>query len=251
VERSLKRKLAIGAAGIAVLGGGGAAYAVNKSNDNDRQAFLGDVAKRLNVTPDKLNSALKGAFEDRLAAAVKAGRLTQAQADKIKKQVEQNGGPPVLGPPGARGFGAGGPRLLHRFGGPGGPVHDGIDAAAKYLGLTDKQLLGKLKAGKSLADVAGDQSKSVDGLKSAIKGSVKSYLDQAVKAKKLTQAQEDKILGNLDQRLNDLVNRKGLGPRPGFRKGGPAWGAKRGGNRPGSFAVPPDAPAPPPGAPII
>ncbi len=251
MERSLKRKLAIGAAGIAVLGGGGAAYAVNKSNDNERQAFLGDVAKRLNVTPDKLNSALKGAFEDRLDAAVKAGRLTQAQADAIKKKVEQNGGPPFLGPPpGARGFGAGGPHFLHRFGGPGGPVHDGIDAAAKYLGLTDKQLLDKLRSGKSLADVAGDQNKSVDGLKSAIKDSVKSNLDQAVKDKKLTQAQEDKILAGLDQRLNDLVNRKGLGPGPGFRRRGPAWGAKRG-NRPGSFVVPPHAPAPPPGAPII
>ena len=59
----MRRKLAIGAAGLVVLGGGGAAYAVNKANDNPRQAFLGDVAKRLNVTPQKLNDAIKERIE--------------------------------------------------------------------------------------------------------------------------------------------------------------------------------------------
>jgi hypothetical protein len=96
VERGLKRKLVIGVAGLAVLGGGGAAYAVTKSNDNERQAYLGDVAKRLNVTPQKLNDALKGAFEDRLDAAVKAGRLSQAAADAIRRSV------PALGSESAR-----------------------------------------------------------------------------------------------------------------------------------------------------
>lgn len=247
MERSVKRKLVIGVVGIAVLGGGGAAYAVNKANDNGRQAFLGDVAKRLNVSPQKLNDALKGAFADRLDAAVKAGRLTQKQADQIKQKVEQGGGPPVLGAGAAgRGFGPGGPRFLKRVG---GPVHDGIDAAAKYLGLTDKQLFNKLSSGKSLADVAGDQNKSVDGLKSAITASVKSDLDQAVKDKKLTQAQEDNILGKLDSKLGELVNRKGLGPEHGFRKHG-AWGGKGGPGKPGSF-VPPAGGPPPPGVPII
>jgi hypothetical protein len=253
VERGLKRKLAIGASGLVVLGGGGVAYAVTKP-DNNRQAFLGDVAKRLNVTPDQLNNALKGAFEDRLGAAVKAGKLTQAQADKIKKQIEQNGGAPFIGPgPGIAGAGPGAFRHRGFRGGPlgvRGPIKDGLDAASKYLGLSDKQLVQKLASGKSLADVAGDQSKSVDGLKSAIKDAVKSDLDGAVKNGKLTQKQESDLLGKLDTRLDNLVNRKGFGPRPGFRKGG-AWGGKRGSSQGGSFVPPPGAPTPPPGAPII
>jgi hypothetical protein len=257
VERSLKRKLAIGATGLVVLGGGGAAYAVTKSNDNERQAFLGDVAKRLNVTPEKLNSALKGAFEDRLDAAVKAGRLTQKQADEIKKKVEQGGVPPMLGPGFGAGAGAGAARGHFFFkGGPGragGPIHNGIDAAAKYIGLSDKQLMQKLQSGKSLADIAGEQKKSVAGLKSAITDSVKSDLDKAVKDKHLTQAQEDHILKRLGDKLDALVNAKGFpGPPPGFRHGHGAWGAQKGGApRNGSFAPPPGAPAPPPGAPII
>jgi urease accessory protein UreF len=210
VDWSFKRKLAIGAAAVTVLGGGGAAYAVTKANDdNDRQAFLGDVAKRLNVTPQQLNDALKGAFEDRLQAAVKAGRLTQDQADQIKKKIDAaGGGVPFLGP---------GPGIeRHAFGfGPFGPVKSGIDAAAKYLGLSDQQLLDKLRSGKSLADVAGDQNKSVDGLKTAIQDSVKTDLDAAVKAGKLTQGDENNILDKLNAHLDDLVNNKGFGPAVG------------------------------------
>jgi hypothetical protein len=220
VERGVKRKLAIGATGLAVLGGAGVAYGVTQSGSNERQAFLGDVAKRLNVTPDRLKAALKGAFEDRLDAAVKAGRLTQAQADEIKRRVEQNGGPPIFGggPGPGRGF-----FFHHRWG---GPVKAGLDAAAKYLGLSDAQLIAKLRSGKSLADVAGEQSKSVAGLKTAIRNSVKGNLDAAVKDKRITQAQEDRILSALDSRLDHLVNRKGLGPGPRFRHR--AWGAMRG-----------------------
>jgi hypothetical protein len=242
VERSVKRKLAIGVTGLVVLGGGGAAYAVTKANDNSRQAFLGDVAKRLNVTPQKLNDAIKGAFEDRLDAAVKAGKLTQAQADQIKKKVEANGVPPVFGagpPVGGQFFFRGGP------GRPGGPIHDGLDAVAKYLGLTDSQLLDKLKSGKSLADVAGDQNKSVDGLKSAIKASVKADLDKAVQDKRLTQTEENNILGKLDNGIDNLVNGQGLGLPRGFGKPG-AFGAKRGFH---FGAAPTDLP--PPGVPII
>ncbi|HEX6461043.1 MAG TPA: hypothetical protein VF032_19160 [Thermoleophilaceae bacterium] len=214
----MRRKLAIGATGLVVLGGGGAAYAVTKANDNPRQAFLGDVAKRLNVTPQQLDNALKGAFDDRLQAAVKAGRLTQAQADAIKKKVAQGGGPPMFGP----GIATAGPGPGFMFGRRVmGPVMDGLDGAAKYLGLTNQQLVQKLRSGKSLADVAGEQNKSVDGLKSAITASVKSDLDQAVKAGKLTQTQESKILNGLATRLDTLVNRKGMGPigvgpGPGF-----------------------------------
>jgi hypothetical protein len=236
VERGLKRKLAIGVTGLVVLGGAGAAYGVTQGGKDERQAFLNDAAKRLNVSPQQLQNALKGAFEDRLDAAVKAGRLTQAQADEIKKHVEQNGGPPFPGP--KPGF------FFH--GGPVGPIHSGIDTAAKYLGLTDAQLADKLRSGKSLADIAGDQNKSVDGLKSAIKDAVKSDLDSAVKDKRLTQDQENKILSGLNSRLDELVNRKGAGPGPGFHHRG-AWGAKERGFH---FGAAPPTP-PPAGVPFM
>jgi hypothetical protein len=205
----MKRKLAIGVTGLLVLGGAGAAYGITSGGKDEREAFLNDAAKRLNVSPDKLKSALQGAFEDRLDAAVKAGRLSQEEADAIKKKIDQGGGPPV----GIPGFGFGEKHLALA-----GPIKAGLDAAANYLDLTDKQLIEKLESGKSLADVAGDQKKSVDGLKSAIKDAVKTQLDQAVKDKRLTQDQENKVLDGFNDRLDDMVNGKGFGPPPGLRR---------------------------------
>jgi hypothetical protein len=223
---SPRRKLAVGAAGLVVLAGSGGAYAATQKSSTppDRgaaqKAFLDDVAGRLHVTTDQLTQALKGAAQDQVDAAVKAGRLTQAQADKIKQRIAQANGLPLLGPRLALG-----PLGMHRgFGGPGfwagiGP-EDKVAAAAKYLGLTDQKLLTELRGGKSLADVAKDQGKSTDGLKAALKAAETARLDAAVKAGRLTDAERTQIEADLDQRLDDLINR--TLPRFGLRHA-PRW----------------------------
>src|SRR5262249_18480103 len=99
----------------------------------------------------------------------------------------------------------------------------GLGAAADYLGLSQSELLTKLQSGKTLADIAKDQKKSVDGLVDALVADAKSHLDQAVKDGKLTQAQADQLLSDIRQHITDFVNRtgpKGFGPM--FR-GGPGF----------------------------
>jgi hypothetical protein len=235
VAWTLKRKVVGAAAGLALLAGAGGAYAVSNRSD-DRQAFLNDVAKRLKVSPDELTAALKGALSDKLDAEVAAGRLTQAEADRIKKESEAHGGVPFLGgdrggrppfpgppPPGAPGRPPGPPPLGPGHA-PGGPFMAGLDAVAKYLGLTDAQVRKQLASGKSLAQVAAARNKSVAGLKSAIEDGVKTELDKAVTDKRLTQTQEDRILSELHGRLDDIVNRKpGAGPPRGRWRRGPHW----------------------------
>ena len=81
-------------------------------------------------------------------------------------------------------------------------------AAAKYLGLSESELRTKLESGKTLAQVAKDEGKSVDGLVAALKADLMQKLDQAVSTGRLTKAQEQQILAEADQRLNDLVNGK-------------------------------------------
>ena len=96
----------------------------------------------------------------------------------------------------------------------------GLGAAADYLGLTPSELKTKLQSGKSLADIAKDQGKSVDGLVDAMVADAKKHLDQAVKDGHLTQAQEDQILGQIKQHMTDFVN--GMAPKgfgPSFRGG--------------------------------
>ena len=110
-------------------------------------------------------------------------------------------------------------------------MHGGkfLDAAATYLGLTEDQLRTQLESGKSLADVAKAQGKSVDGLKQAIVDAATKELDQVVTDKRITADQEQTILADLKARLDDLVN--GTLKRPGpFSAGPPVFRA------PGSYA---------------
>ncbi len=101
--KNLKHKVLIGATVLAVAAFAGGAYAATESSTSPRQAFLNDVARRLNVTPAQLNAAIKAAYLDRLNAAVKAGTLTQAQANRIEKQIQAGGAVPFL--PGGLGLG--------------------------------------------------------------------------------------------------------------------------------------------------
>src|SRR5579859_5135815 len=98
MQRDLKSRLVIGATAVAVAAFAGGAYAATQTNSNPRQAFLNDVAKRLNVSPQMLRSALRGAQLDQLKAAVAAGKLTQAQANAIEKRLQRGGPFPFGGP---------------------------------------------------------------------------------------------------------------------------------------------------------
>lgn len=220
MDAKLKRKVAIGAAGLAVVASGGIAYAATQDpGAADRQAILSDAAKRLNVSPDQLNSALQGAYSDQIDKALASGRITQPQADKLKQALKDNGVPFGVGPHGGGFF------FRERGFAIGGPFSGGLGAAAKYLGLSRSALASQLRSGKSLADVAKAQGKSVDGLVSAIKDAAKTQLDKAVAAKKITADQEQQILSKLDAGINDLV--QGTFPKLGggpFHQGGFAFG---------------------------
>jgi hypothetical protein len=187
-----------------VVGGGAAAVAASGSGSHGSD-FLDSVAKHLGVTPQKLEDATKAAAIDQVNADLAAGRITQAQADELKKRIEAGDG--VLGGPGRFG---GGPAFPGGPGGPGfagkGVIANEVAAAAKYLGLDESALRTKLENGQSLADVAKAQSKDLDGLKSAILDAAKGDLDKAVADKTLTQTQADDILNELKSHIDDVVN---------------------------------------------
>jgi gas vesicle protein len=206
MDRSLKRKVVAGTVAAIAVGGAGAGIAATQlrsSPSEESQAIVNDAAKQLGVQPDQLSGALKKAIENQIDAAVAAGRLTKAQGDELKQRIESNNFP-LFGPL-PLGFG------FRHFGFPhrGFP---GLDAAASYLGLTDSQLDAKLDSGKTLAQVAKDQRKSVDGLVSALKADLKKKLDRAVSHGRITRAQEDQALEDADMRLKNLVNGKFIRP---------------------------------------
>ena len=138
-------------------------------------------------------------------AAVTAGKLTKDQETKLLADLASRlddivNGVHEPGRPG--GFGRGGPGFA--FGGPG--LMAGIADVATYLGLEPADLATQLRSGKSLADIAKAQGKTVDGLKTAITDAATKQLDAAVTAGKLTKDQETKLLAGLASHLDDLVN---------------------------------------------
>ena len=198
---AMKRKVLAGAAAALAVGGAGAGVAATKLTTNspseESKAIVNDAAKNLGVEPSKLSAALKKAFEDRIDAAVADGRLTKEQGQELKQRIE-SGELPLLGGP-AFGF--------RHPGGPHGFMH-GLDAAASYLGLTEDELHSRLESGKTLAEVAKAQGKSVAGLKNAMVADAKKHLEAAVKAGRLSSAEEQRVLADLGQRIDDLVNGK-------------------------------------------
>jgi hypothetical protein len=183
---------------LAAIGATGGALAASGTFDPkaEKQAFLNDAAGRLGVSSARLEAALKAAAIDRVDAALAAGQITKDQADAMKAAI--NSGDAPLGVPfgGYRMHGEG-----HVFFG-----GDVFASAASYLGLTQDQLRTQLDAGKSLADIAKAQGKSVDGLEQAMTTAFQSKLDQAVKDGRLTTAQRDQIVAEFKAHLDDLVN---------------------------------------------
>src|ERR1051326_1976704 len=128
MEAHTKRKLVAGTVAAVLVGGAGGALAASRldSPEEESQAVIADAAKQLGIQPAKLSDALKKALENRVDAAVSAGRLTKAQGDALKARIEAGDVPFFLGGP-ALGH-AGGPFLRMHVHGPG----PGLHAAATY-----------------------------------------------------------------------------------------------------------------------
>jgi len=225
-----RTKIALGAgAALAVAGAGGAMAAGQLSPSSESEAVVDDAAEQLGVEPAELSDALKQALANRLDEAVKAGSLTEAQAEAMKQRLESNDFPLF-----------GGPALGDR----GGPGHHlgngpGLDAAASFLGVTEGKLRTELQSGKTLAEVAKAEGKTVVGLVDALVTAATKRLDQAVADGRLTKAQRDEIVASLEERTTAMVN----GERPAFREQrGPGFGMGRGrGFGGGPSSLPPAA----------
>jgi outer membrane murein-binding lipoprotein Lpp len=177
----------------------------------ESQAVIDDAASQLGVQPNELSNALKQALKNRVDAAVEDGRLTKAEGARIKKRIDANEVPFFgLRPAFGRALGPG----FHRD--HGFPFHAKLEAAAKYLGMTESELEKALDGGKTLAQVARDRDKSVDGLVDALLAKAETDLDGAVRAGRLTEAEKKEMLAGLKERITDLVNGR-FPVRPGLR----------------------------------
>ena len=96
-----------------------------------------------------------------------------------------------------------------------------LSAAASYLGLSQTSLQTQLQSGKTFAEIAKAQGKSVSGLQDAITAAAKTHLDAN---SALTAEQKASITAQMKARLSTMINQ---GHQPGAGRG--MMGARMGG----------------------
>ncbi len=133
------------------------------------------------LTPDEIEAGLGQAVTD--------GKLTQAQADDIYQTImsrlsETQDAAATYSPYG---------RSSQKMGPP------EIQAVAGKLGMSVGALGSALRSGKTLTDLADEKGLSMDDLNSAAADAAKTHLDQAVKAGRIDQSQEDAMLSSIQQ----------------------------------------------------
>jgi ABC-type microcin C transport system duplicated ATPase subunit YejF len=245
VQRSLRQKVFAGAAVLALLAGGALAAVsatgqknTHKDRNKVRQARLADraggagrighvhdlasAAAYLGVSSARLEGELRAgktlaqvadATSGKSAAgliealvAAKRSRLTAAAA-KLPQRVSAE-----VNRVGLRARAAtpinGAARLQSLFA---GRHHVGA-VAAGYLGMTAAQLRAELRAGKTLALVAdATAGRSTAGLIDALVAAKRERLTRAVSAKRITTAEQAKLLAAFGKRASALVQRQFAG----------------------------------------
>jgi hypothetical protein len=215
-----RRRLAAAAAALVVLAGTGAAYAAGSrpaaagagksSVLTAITAYLGLSAKQLGTdlasgqslaqiataqgkTVDGLEQTIESAAKSDLDQAVAAGKLSGDQEQAILAQLHAHIDALVhQSRPGAA------------FAG--GLIRQVVKVAAGYLGLTPAKLTAQLKAGKTLAQIATAQGKTVAGLEQALTKAAKAQLDLAVASGTMTTQHEQQLLARLNALLAKLVS---------------------------------------------
>ena len=156
--------------------------------------FMTHFATEIGKSQAEVNAAFQRAIADTLADEVKAGHITQAQADTIKARLA-NQTPCTL-----PSFNQGGARLeafLQQY----------LAASASALGITEAELKTDLRNGQSLSQIAASKNVSEAGFRTKLVASLTPVLDKAVTNKRISAAQEQKILDRLKNGTLPLWNR--------------------------------------------
>ncbi len=174
--------------------------------------YMTSLAKRLNISADTLNKAQQGALEDVLAKLVKDGKLTQAQADKLKTHIADvaqcnfkdlgkgtNSGKQVN------------MQNLQKY------MTVIANDVSRDLHLSTTDLQAKLQSGQTLSAIAKAQGVSETALQTSVKNAIQDALKQAVANGDLTQAQADQFsqqFASNPQFVEKMLNRP-------FKQGAP------------------------------
>ena len=157
-------------------------------------SFMSHFATEIGKTQAEINAAFQRAIADTLADEVKAGHITQAQADTIKARLANKTPCSLQALAPHRG-------KLEAF------MQQYVTAAAAALGISEEQLKTDLRNGQSLSQIAASKNVSEATFRAKLIEGLKPALDKAVSNKRITAAQEQTILDRLKTGNLPLWNR--------------------------------------------
>ena len=165
---------------------------------------INDILTANHKDPKTVEDAVLVDVNARIQDALKAGKITDAQAQKLTEKA----GPTLdklfaAQPKHKPGDGA---TKVREFG-----KHE-LDTVAKIIGIDTQTLVQDLKGGQTIAQLAGAQTPTVIN---ALTADATAALDKALADGKITQAQHDKMLANVPTRVANFVNN----PHTGHPKG--------------------------------
>ena len=131
------------------------------------QTFIDRTAQNLGKTSDDLKAAADKARSSMIDDAVKAGKLTEAQAQKLRDRLKEYGALCAHGP-----WGKGGKHPL---------AHGYLDASASALHMSVDDVKAALKDGKTLHQLADQQHVTLDQFRSAVIADLTAKADAKIK----------------------------------------------------------------------
>lgn len=155
------------------------------------------------------------ALDTRLAAAVTAGKLTQAQADKLKSEASAAFDKLMASKPGDHGKSGQGHQKLATLG------KNALKTVADTLAMEPKALVDQLKTGKTIAEIAGAKTGEVT---TALTTQANAAIDKAVADGKLPADKAAEAKTRAAEHIAKFVNEahhrhadgeRGEGPKPG------------------------------------
>jgi polyhydroxyalkanoate synthesis regulator phasin len=172
------------AVGAGVFGGVAQAQEPPEQDSSWHELYQEALAGKLGISVEELQTAQAEARAQMIDDAVASGRITEEQAERLR-----NAEPGDL----RRGFGM---RVRHAIG-------NAFQSAAEILGLTTEEVREGLAEGKSLNDLAVDQGEA------QLVAELTADIQAKVADGTITQEQADRMIGNLADRVANLVDHEG------------------------------------------
>lgn len=196
--------LAAGAIAIPAAAQDGGDPPATETRQERPDEVLARVAAKLGIEPSALEQAMKDVHLELVDEALAEGRITDDQAEKARERIESRQGPAFGRFKGGHGHGN------HERG---AKIRGALlESAAAAIGISKDELKEQLMGGASIAEAAAANGVSVDDVKASIMSDAEAKLAEAVANGRIDQARADQSLAQLNERLDDLLNKKRVAP---------------------------------------